>query len=226
MIRTIDQNDPEYPVELLDLEHPPERLWLKGPLNLNEATLRAVGVVGSRACTAYGERAVDQIVDGLAPSWTIVSGLAFGIDAAAHRAAIGRDAPTIAVIACGIDMVYPRAHQSLADHIVEEGLIVSEYEPGTDPSRGRFLGRNRIIAALSKGLVVVEASQRSGAMNTVGHAQYLGRPVMAVPGPITSMASDGPNMLLHLQTARAVTDGHQVAHIINAHRDATWKANA
>lgn len=215
-IRMITQDDPEYPAQLLHLADPPKQLWLVGPLNLVDTTMNSVAVVGSRACTAYGERATNQIVEPLAREggWTIVSGLAFGIDAAAHRSALAVNGATIAVLACGVDVPYPRAHSSLAERIAESGLLISEYPPGTQPTRTQFLARNRIIAALSQGTIVVEAASRSGSMNTVGHARKLGRAVMAVPGPITSMASSGPNRLLHDGYAVAVSSADEVVAVL------------
>ena len=144
----------------------------------------------------------------------MVSGAAFGIDAAAHRAALGVGGPTVAVLACGVDVAYPRAHDALLCRIADAGVVISELPPGSQPLKHRFLARNRVIAALSRGTVVVEAARRSGAVATASRALELGRVVMAVPGPITSMASSGSNRLLHEQVARAVSDSTEVAALL------------
>ena len=145
----------------------------------------------------------------------MVSGGAFGIDAAAHRAALAVGGPTVAVLACGVDVAYPRAHDALLCRIADAGLVVSELPPGSQPLKHRFLARNRVIAALSRGTVVVEAARRSGAVSTASRALELGRVVMAVPGPVTSMASSGTNRLLHEQVARAVSDSAEVASLLH-----------
>jgi DNA processing protein len=127
---------------------------------------------------------------------TVVSGAAYGIDGAAHRGALGTEGATVAVLACGIDRSYPAGHTQLLDRIAQQGLVITEYSPGTPPARHRFLIRNRLIAALGSGTVVVEAGQRSGARNTAASAAALGRVLMAVPGPITSATSVGCHELL------------------------------
>ncbi len=214
-VRVLVAGDPEFPTQLLDLPEPPLALWVRGPLDLRAAALRSVAVVGARACTAYGERATATVAGGLAQDgWAVISGGAFGIDAAAHRAALSNSGQTIAVLACGVDIAYPRAHDALLARIADVGLVVSELPPGSQPLKHRFLARNRLIAALGRGTVVVEAAGRSGAMATASRALELGRVVMAVPGPITSMASTGTNRLLHEQSARCVSDGAQVSALL------------
>lgn len=214
-VRVVLPGEPEYPSQLLDLPEPPLALWIRGPLDLRAAALRSVAVVGARACTAYGERATAALAGGLAEDgWAVVSGGAFGIDAAAHRAALAVGGPTVAVLACGVDVAYPRAHDALLCRIADSGLVVSELPPGSQPLKHRFLARNRVIAALSRGTVVVEAARRSGAVSTASRALELGRVVMAVPGPVTSMASSGTNRLLHEQVARAVSDSAEVASLL------------
>ncbi len=214
-VRVLLPGDMEFPSQLLDLSEPPLALWVRGPLDLRAAALRSVAVVGARACTAYGERATTILAGGLAEEgWAVVSGGAFGIDAAAHRAALGVGGPTIAMLACGVDIAYPRSHDALFARIADAGLIVSELPPGSQPLKHRFLARNRVIAALSRGTVVVEAARRSGAMATASRALELGREVMAVPGPITSMASSGTNRLLHEASARAVSDPCEVTTLL------------
>lgn len=214
-VRIVLPGESEFPSQLLDLPEPPLALWVRGPLDLRAAALRSVAVVGARACTAYGERATAALAGGLAEDgWAVVSGGAFGIDAAAHRAALAVGGPTVAVLACGVDVAYPRAHDALLCRIADAGLVVSELPPGSQPLKHRFLARNRVIAALSRGTVVVEAARRSGAVSTASRALELGRVVMAVPGPITSMASAGTNRLLHEQVARAVCDSAEVAGLL------------
>ncbi len=214
-VRVVVPGEPEFPTQLLDLAEPPLALWLRGPLDLRGAGLRSLAVVGSRACTAYGERATSTITSDLAASgWAIVSGAAFGIDAAAHRAALSVGGPTVAVLACGVDVVYPRAHDSLLGRIADEGLVLSELPPGSLPLRFRFLARNRLIAALTRGTLVVEAARRSGAISTANRALELGRVLMATPGPITSMASSGSNRLLHEGAARAVATAEEVVALL------------
>lgn len=171
---------------------PPHCVWLRGPLSLREACERSVALVGARASTSYGDHVATEFAYGLAErGWSVVSGGAFGIDAAAHRGALAAAGPTIAVLACGIDRAYPSSHRLLFDRIAAAGLVFSEWPLGADPHRHRFLVRNRVIAALSRGTVVVEAALRSGARSTLRRARQLGRMVMAVPGPVTSALSAG-----------------------------------
>ena len=192
---------------------PPLALWVRGDRPLAELTDRSVAIVGSRASTAYGEHVAADLGYGLGErGWTTVSGGAFGIDAAAHRGALGAGAPTVAVLACGVDRVYPSGHSALFTRILDDGLVVSEWPPGCAPLRHRFLVRNRLIAALTRGTVVVEAAARSGAQATARRARELGRSVMAVPGPVTSAMSVGCHELLRdtEQGARLVTSAAQV----------------
>jgi len=171
---------------------PPHCVWLRGPLVLREVCERSVALVGSRASTSYGDTVAADLAYGLAErDWTVVSGGAFGIDAAAHRGALAASGRTIAVLACGIDRSYPFSHRLLFDRIAESGLVFSEWPLGADPHRHRFLVRNRVIAALSRGTVVVEAALRSGARSTLRRARQLGRMAMVVPGPVTSAMSAG-----------------------------------
>jgi len=171
---------------------PPHCVWLRGEPGLAEACERSVAVVGARASTSYGDHVAGELAFGLAErGWTIVSGGAFGIDAAAHRGALAAGGCTVAVLACGIDRPYPAAHAALFDRIADRGLLLSEWPPGSDPHRHRFLVRNRVIAAATLGTLVVEANVRSGARNTLGRARLLSRVLMAVPGPVTSAMSVG-----------------------------------
>ncbi|WP_285645892.1 DNA-processing protein DprA [Lentzea sp. NBRC 102530] len=184
----------------------PLALWVRGPHFLADVVDKAVAVVGSRASTAYGEHVAAEFAYGLAlTGTTVVSGAAYGIDGAAHRGALHAGGMTIAVLACGADTAYPGGHQGLLAKIALEGLIVSEYPPGVMPARHRFLTRNRLIAALSGGTVVVEAGRRSGAKNTAAITLALGRPLMVVPGPVTSASSAGCHELLRDGRAVSVT---------------------
>src|SRR6476661_7124757 len=163
--------------------HPPLALWVTGPARLDEVADRAAAIVGTRAATAYGEHVAAELAAGLAErDAAVVSGGAYGIDGAAHRAALAADGFTVAVLAGGIDVSYPAGHSALLHRIGEQGLLVTEYPPGLRPQRHRFLTRNRLVAALSGATVVVEAGARSGAANTAAWARALGRGVCAVTG--------------------------------------------
>ena len=195
---------------------PPVALWVRGPARLDELVERSVAIVGSRASTAYGEHVAGELGYQLGErGWTVVSGGAFGIDAAAHRGALAADAPTVAVLSCGVDRPYPAAHGALFHRIAETGLLVSEWAPGCAPLRHRFLVRNRLIAALTRGTVVVEAAARSGAQATARRAQKLGRQVLVVPGPVTSAMSVGCHELLREEELGATLVA-SAAHVISA----------
>ena len=195
---------------------PPLALWLRGPARLDELADRSVAVVGARASTAYGEHVAAELGHQLGErGWAVVSGGAFGIDAAAHRGALAADAPTVAVLACGVDRAYPAGHGALFHRITEAGLLVSEWPPGAAPHKHRFLVRNRLIAALTRGTVVVEAAARSGAQATARRAQRLGRQVMVVPGPVTSAMSVGCHELLRDVELGAVLVA-DAAHVVEA----------
>jgi DNA processing protein len=188
----------------------PLGLWVRGPLRL-DALSGPVAVVGSRSATTYGTDVAAELGAGLARAGsTVISGAAFGIDQAAHRGALAGSGPTVAVLACGIDRAYPAAHQRLLDHLAEYGAVVSELAPGCAPTRLRFLARNRLIAALSRGTVVVEAAVRSGALNTASWTSLLNRPLMAVPGPVTSAPSAGAHELIRSGAAALVTRAEDV----------------
>lgn len=192
----------------------PLALWVRGPHDLAEATDKAVAIVGSRAASGYGEHVAGEFAYGLAEvGVTVVSGAAYGIDGAAHRGALGAGGLTVAVLACGVDFAYPAGHQGLLGRIAREGLIVSEYAPGVSPARHRFLMRNRLIAALGGGTVVVEAGRRSGAKNTAAITLALGRQLMVVPGPVTSASSVGCHELLRDGQAVSVSS---VAEIVES----------
>jgi DNA processing protein len=223
--RVVVPEDEEWPAQLADLSrisrpgglrvdrdtYAPVCLWVRGTPALAATLEKAVSVVGARAATSYGNHVATELGYGLGNrGWAVVSGGAYGIDAAAHRGALGGGGVTAAVLACGVDRAYPVAHANLFERIVEEGLLISEWPPGADPHRHRFLIRNRVIAALGRGTVVVEASARSGARQTFGRAALLGRALMAVPGPVTSAMSVGCHQLLRYGGARPVTSYAEV----------------
>jgi DNA processing protein len=223
--RLVVPEDDEWPQRLTDLcrisdpggarvdrdTYPPVCLWIRGSPPLAPTLDRSVAVVGARASTSYGNHVATELGYGLANrDWAVISGGAYGIDAAAHRGALGGGGVTVAVLACGVDRAYPLGHASLFERILDDGLLMSEWPPGADPHRHRFLIRNRVIAALSRGTVVVEANARSGARQTLGRAALLGRAVMAVPGPITSAMSVGCNQHIRYGGARLVTSYAEV----------------
>jgi DNA processing protein len=194
---------------------PPLALWLRGTAALATCTERAVAVVGARSASAYGEHVAAELGHGLTTEGiTVVSGAAYGIDGAAHRGALTAEGPTVAVLGCGIDKPYPAGHATLLDRIADVGAVVSEYPPGTPPAKHRFLVRNRLIAALAAGVVVVEAGRRSGTRNTAATAAALGRLVMAVPGPVSSAMSVGCHDLLRTADACLVTSVADIAEAV------------
>lgn len=211
-IRLACPGDPEWPGQLADLgDEQPYALWLRGQADLRFNCLRAVAIVGSRAATAYGSYVAAELAASLAArGLAVVSGGAFGVDAAAHRGALGADGVTVAVLACGVDIPYPVAHAELFDAIAAQGVIVSEWPPGRPVSRLRFLVRNRVIAALAAGTLVVEAGQRSGAVNTARHARDLHRCLMAVPGPVTSDLSAGCHQIIRDWQGTLITTAAEV----------------
>ncbi len=184
----------------------PVALWVRGDRSLREVTARAVAVIGARASTAYGNRVATEIAGDLTGSgWTVIAGAAFGIDAAAHRAALAAGGVTVAVMPCGLDRPYPYAHDQLLAAIAQAGLVVSEYPPGSPARRHTFLDRNRLIAALSVATVAVEAGVRSGTASTLRWATRLSRATFAVPGPVTSAASRGCHRFIADGDAQLVT---------------------
>jgi DNA processing protein len=191
-------------------------LWALGPARLDDAARRAAALVGTRAATAYGEQVAADLAAGLAErDVAVVSGAAFGIDGAAHRAALACDGLTVAVLAGGIDVSYPAGHSALLHRIAQHGLLISEYPPGLRPYRHRFLTRNRMVAGLAGATVVVEAGLRSGAANTAAWARTLGRVVGAVPGPVTSSASAGCHALLR-DGAELITRADEVVELVGS----------
>ncbi|MFF9482313.1 DNA-processing protein DprA [Streptomyces sp. NPDC014733] len=209
--RFLCPGDDEWPGQLDDLgDTRPLGLWVRGNANLRLWALRSVALVGARACTEYGAHLAATLGAGLADrGWTVVSGAAYGIDGAAHRGTLAAGGATLAVLACGIDRAYPAGHTELIDRIVQQGLIVGELPPGAHPTRSRFIQRNRVIAALTRGTVVIEAALRSGSLVTARRAQSLGRLTMGVPGPVTSALSAGVHELLRGE-AMVVTSADEV----------------
>lgn len=205
-LRFVIPGDDEWPPALDDLAtgEPvqemggiPFGLWLKGDADLAEASVRAVAVVGSRAATPYGQSVASDLAAGLGGHGiSVVSGGAYGIDAAAHSGALATGAPTVAVMAGGLDHPYPPGNAALLQRVAGQGLLVSELPPGEHPTRARFLARNRLIAALCPATIIVEAAWRSGARNTVSWASACGRIVLAVPGPVHSATSTTPHRLI------------------------------
>ena len=213
-VRVLVPGDDEWPAGLSSLREPPYCLFVRGRPDLAALVDRSVSVVGSRAATEYGLRVAADIADGLAVrGFTVVSGAAYGIDAAAHRAALAAGRPTVAVLACGADRAYPTAHRHLIDQVAEVGAVVSEVPIGCAPYRSRFLARNRLIATLARATVVVEANLRSGSLTTARAALDHHLPVGAVPGPVTSMTSAGCHTLLRETDAVLVTDAAEVAEL-------------
>jgi DNA processing protein len=216
-IRLVCPGDPEWPAELDQLGPArPYALWLRGPADLRLRCRRSVSVVGSRACTGYGGHVAGEIAADLSErGWTVVSGGAYGVDAAAHRGALATKGTTIAVLACGVDFPYPAGHADLFSAIAADGLVASEWPPGQHPGRMRFLVRNRVIAALTCGTVIVEAGERSGALNTARHAAELGKPLMAVPGPVTSAQSAGCHRIIREWGASCVTCAADIIELLS-----------
>ncbi len=200
--RIVTPIDDEWPTQLDQLgDARPLALWVHGAAHLRTMLVRSVAFVGARAATNYGERVCSQWVGHCCDNGiTVVSGGAYGIDGAAHRAALNASGMTVAVLATGIDVPYPLGHAALFAQIADAGLLISEHPPGATARRQRFLARNRIIAAATRATVVVEAALRSGTTSTANAAAALHRPVLAVPGPVTSAMSAGCHQL--------IADGH------------------
>lgn len=228
-IRFVCPGDPDWPEQLDDMVHtldvsepvpPALGLWVRGSASLEAVTQQAVTIVGSRAATRYGERvSADLAADLALLGWTVSSGAAYGIDAAAHRGTLALGGVTVAVLACGADVVYPRPHRELLTRIADEGLVLSELPLGYTPTRSRFLARNRILAALTGGTVVVEAAKRSGARSTARWARLLSRHVMAVPGPVTSAMSEGCHQMVRNEGDSLVTTAAEIVDVVGTMGD-------
>lgn len=214
--RLMIPGDALWPNGVDDLElHAPLALWARGPDDALAALDRAFALVGARAATGYGEHVTMEASAGLVDrGFAIVSGAAYGIDGMAHRAALAGGGITAAVLAGGVDRFYPSGHEELLTRIAREGVVLSELPCGSAPTRWRFLQRNRIISALGRATVVLEAGRRSGSINTAGHAASLGRPLGAVPGPVTSSASAGCHRIIRELGAVCVTDADEMAQLV------------
>jgi len=192
----------------------PLALWVRGDLARLPELNRSIALVGARAATGYGEHVALESAAGLSDrGFAIVSGGAYGIDGAAHRAALASDRTTVAFLAGGVDRLYPAGNSRLLERIADSGLLIGELPCGSPPTRWRFLQRNRLIAAVATATVVVEAGRRSGSLNTAGHAAMMGRPLGAVPGPITSPASSGCHRLIREYDAVCVTSADEMAEL-------------
>lgn len=215
--RFVCPGDREWPGQLDDLGTArPYGLWVRGAASLRFWALRSVAVVGARACTDYGMHVAAALGSGLAArGWTVVSGAAYGIDGAAHRGALTAGGATVGVLACGVDVAYPPGHAELIRQVGDHGLLVAELPPGDHPTRSRFVLRNRVIAALTRGTVVVEAELRSGSLVTARRARELRRVVMGVPGPVTSGLSSGVHRLLRADGA-VVSDADEVIELVGS----------
>lgn len=213
--RFVCPGDGDWPAQLDDLgDQCPYGLWVRGGPSLRMWALRSVAVVGARACTDYGVHMAALLGSGLAAAgWVVVSGAAYGVDGAVHRAALAAGGATVGVVAAGVDTTYPPGNASLIASIAEHGLLVGELPPGEHPTRSRFVLRNRVIAALTRGTVVVEARHRSGSLITARRAAALGRVTMGVPGPCTSGLSEGVHELLRGE-AVVVTDAAEVVEMV------------
>lgn len=194
-IRILTWDDPEYPSHLNEIDQPPPVLYLRGEVTTEDSW--SVAIVGTRGVTAYGRQVTEELATALAQNGvTIVSGLARGVDAIAHNAALKAGGRTLAVLGSGVDKIYPPEHRALAERIAAQGAILSDYAPGTPPDSANFPPRNRIISGLSMAVVVVEAGDTSGALITAEFAVEQGREVFAVPGNIFAPQSKGPNRLI------------------------------
>ncbi len=224
-IRFVIPGDGEWPSQLDDLAHGdpvsdmggvPIGLWVRGPLRLDELA-GSVAVVGSRSATTYGENVARGLGAGIARAdRALISGAALGIDQAGHRGALAMGGPSVAVLACGVDRSYPAEHHDLIEHMARESAVISELPPGCAPLRMRFLARNRIIVALTSGTVIVEAAIRSGALNSAGWAASLSRPLMGVPGPVTSAPSEGVHRWIRSGAASLVSTVDDVLEMVGA----------
>lgn len=218
-IRLICPGDAEWPGQLDDLGTArPLALWLRGSTDLRAACSASVTVTGSRAATGYGTTMASILAAGLAREngWTIVSGAGYGVDAGAHSGALAAESVTVAIMAGGVNVPYPAGHRELLERIAARGAVVSEMPPGRNVSRIRFIRRSRILAAVSDGTVIVEAVDRSPAMQVARQARGLGRPLMALPGPVTSAQSAGCHALIRNRGATLITDAGDITAALTA----------
>jgi DNA processing protein len=212
-IQVLTWEDPGYPQRLLEIEQPPPVLYVCGEIHANDAW--AVALVGTRRVTAYGRQVTEELASGLAAQGvTVVSGLARGIDAIAHQAVLRAGGRTLAVLGSGVDQIYPPEHTRLAADMLSHGAVISDYPPGTAPEAGNFPPRNRIISGLSLAVVVIEASEKSGALITASFAVEQGRAVFAVPGSIYAPQSKGANRLIQ-EGAQVVLGAKDILETLN-----------
>ena len=211
-------SDPDWPAGLADLgDGAPFALWLRGQRGGLDRLDRSIAVVGARAATGYGEHVAAELAVGIVDhGFVVLSGGAYGIDRAAHRGALAAEGFTAAILAGGLDRFYPAGNEQLFRRVIERGLLLAEVPCGVPPTRIRFLSRNRLLAAISQAVVVVEAGLRSGSLNTAAHAAQIGRPIGAVPGPVTSAASAGCHRLLREFPSTCVTNADDVAMLVGA----------
>jgi len=224
-VELVCPDDPAWPHRVDDLgPHAPLALWVKGEAAALASLTPSVAIVGARAATSYGEHVAGELAaESAGRGIPVVSGAAYGIDAAAHRAALAVGGTTVALLAGGADRPYPAGNGRLIDRIAESGAIVSEVPCGGAPTKWRFLQRNRIIAASADATVVVEAGWRSGSLNTASHARALGRPVGAVPGPVTSAASAGCHRMLREFDAACITSADDVWELVGLEGDSSQR---
>jgi len=207
-IRVLTWEDDDYPTRLLEISPSPPVLYLRGAIKPEDDW--AVAVVGTRRITAYGRQVTERIATKLSQAGvTVISGLARGVDGVAHKAALEAGGRTLAVLGCGVDRIYPPEHRNLAEKIIKNGAVISDFAPGTPPEASNFPPRNRIIAGLSLATVVVEADVRSGALITANFAADQGREVFAVPGSVLAPQSRGPNRLIQ-EGARPLLDPQEI----------------
>lgn len=211
----VTPSDPQWPSGLADLgDGAPIALWVRGEARLLSCLDRSIALVGARAATGYGEHVAMEASAGLSDlGLATVSGGAYGIDGAVHRATLASEGTTIAFLAGGVDRLYPAGHTALLTRIAQNGLLAAELPCGSSPTKWRFLQRNRLIAAASRATIVIEAGRRSGSLNTAGHAAEIGRPLGAVPGPVTSPASAGCHRLIRDFGAHCVTGAAEMAEL-------------
>lgn len=217
-LRILIPGDSDWPTALNDLgERAPTALWVRGATSFLTVPLSdRVTITGARAATSYGEHVAGELASDLTHAErVIVAGGAYGIDAAAHRAALAAGGQTLAVMVGGLDRLYPSGNRALLERVGDLGLLASEMPPGATPTKWRFLARNRILGALSGATVIVEAGYRSGSINVAARAAQLGRPVGAVPGPVTSVSSAGTHRLLREGIASLITDATDVTALLD-----------
>jgi DNA processing protein len=194
-VRLLVRGSVDFPRSLENIPDPPFLLYLRGQLQPDDEN--AVAIVGSRHCTGYGRKVAERLaVELIRVGYSVVSGLARGIDGSAHRAALQAGGRTVAVLAGGLSKIYPPEHEELAREVEQSGALITEAPMGMEPMAGMFPARNRLISGLSRGVVIIEAAERSGALITASHAAEQGRPVFAVPGPVDSPASAGTHQLV------------------------------